>query len=95
MQAVFSTPDRIRLSPYKHTIRQLLSQESKAKKNYALNSQSQLLLQRRIILIRRQINPIEARMTLRQLARVSRLLNRKPSRSIRPLQILESIDRDT
>lgn len=34
-------------------------------------------------------------MRLRQLIRLARLLNRKPSRPITTLQILETIDRDT
>ena len=58
---------------------------------HALDRESQLLLQALIILIRRQIQPIKARMAPRQPTRIAALLDREPARSIAALQILESV----
>ena len=64
------------------------------KPNRLLHSPQQLLLQRIKALIRRQIQPIETRMTLRQLRLLPRLLNGEPPGPVTTLQILEPIDRD-
>ena len=50
------------------------------------------MLQTRIVLIGRQIYPVEARMALRQLRRIARLLDRESPRSVRALEVFESID---
>ena len=54
----------------------------------------QLLLQRLIILVRWQVNAVEARMTLWQLVGITRLLDSEPSRPIRALQVLEAVNRN-
>ena len=53
------------------------------------------MLQTRIILIRRQVDPIEARMTLRELTLLTRLLNRESPRPIGSLQVFETINRNS
>ena len=65
------------------------------KPNSLLHSPQQLLLQYLIAFIRRQIQPVETSMRLRQLSLLSGLLNREASRPIRALQVLETVDGDT
>ena len=51
------------------------------------------MFQTRVVFVRRQVNPVEARMTLRQLRRIARLFDGEPPRPIGALQVLEPIDR--
>lgn len=59
-----------------------------------LNGNRQLLFEGLIRLVRRQVDPVEARVTLGQLADLARLLDRKAPRAIRPLEVLEAVDRN-
>ena len=59
-----------------------------------LHRPRQLLLERLVVLVRRQVDTVEARVALRQLVRVSTLLNREPPWAIRALQVLEAVDRN-
>lgn len=86
------TLGRIQQSPCDHRVRTDTKQELN---RYALNSQRQLLLQCRVVPVRWQINTVEARMRLRQLARVAGFLDGETARSVGSLQILEAVDRDT
>jgi hypothetical protein len=53
------------------------------------------VLQRVVVFVRREIDPIEACVALGQLARVTCLLDREPPRAVRTLEVLEAVDRDT
>lgn len=89
-----STPVRTQRSPCKiddqHTFTTVIG-----KKSNVLHSKRQLLLESRIILIRRQVDPIEAGVTLWKLRRIPRLLDREPPWSIRTLQVFEAVYRNT
>lgn len=69
--------------------------DNENKTHDALYSKRELMLQARIILIRRQINPVEARVTLRELVGVAGLLDRESPRPVGSLKVLEPVDRDT
>ena len=60
-----------------------------------LDRPGQLLLQRVVRLVRRQIQPVEARVTLRQRRLVLCLFDREASRAVAALQVLESVHGDT
>ena len=62
---------------------------------HSLDRIQQLLLQALVVLIRREIQPIKARMAPRQTVRIAALLDREPPRRVRALQILEPVDRYT
>lgn len=62
---------------------------------YSLDGQCQLLFQCSVILVWRKVNAVEACVTLRQLARVARLLDREATGAIRALQILEAVNGNT
>lgn len=62
------------------------------KPKYALDGKGEFMFKTGIVLVRGQINPIEAGMTLRQLRWVTRLFDRETSGTIRALQIFEAID---
>lgn len=86
------TLGRIRQSPCE---RKISTDTIQGLDKYALDSQRQLLLQRRVVPVRWQIDTVEARMRLRQLARVAGFLDGETARSVGSLQILEAVDRDT
>ena len=60
-----------------------------------LDGPEELALQRVESLVRWQVEPVEARVTLRQLRLLARLLDSEATRSIGALQILEAVDGDT
>lgn len=60
---------------------------------HSLNSERELLLQALIILVRRQVKPVEAGVATWKPRRVTRLLDGESPGSIRSLQILEAINR--
>jgi len=62
---------------------------------YVLHCKSQLVFQRSIVLVRRQVDPVEAGMALWKLRGIARLLDSESAGAIRTLQILEPVDRDS
>ena len=71
------------------------SQTYSQTQQHPLYGPGQLLLQRLVILVWRQVDTVETSVTLRQLVRVARLLDREAPRAVRALQILEPVDGDT
>ena len=87
-----SIPDQNRQFP---CTRQMISEWHDVlvvKPEYALDGKCEFLLKTGVVLVWRQINPIETGMALRQLRRVTRFFDRETSGTIRALQIFEAID---
>ena len=63
--------------------------------NSLLDGPEKLALQRVESLVRWQVEPVEARVTLRQLSLLAGLLDREAARTVRALQVLEAVDGDT
>ena len=63
-----------------------------ATQNDSLYGQRQLVLQARVVLVRRQIDPVEARVALGQLRWVALFLDREAARAVRALEVLEPVD---
>ena len=82
------------LSPRAFRLLQLsVSENSKRKWTNALDCEAEFALQTFKVLVRRQVEEIEARMAAWETARVCALLDRKPARAIASLEILGAIDR--
>ena len=60
-----------------------------------LDGECELLLQRLVIFVRGEINPVEACMTPWQLRRVPGFVQREATGTITTLEILETVDRHT
>jgi hypothetical protein len=62
---------------------------------YVLHCKRQLVFQRCVVPVWRQVDPVEASVTLWELRGITRLLDSESTRTVRALQIFEPINRNS